>query len=414
MDDRQSHRRFCTAFAAALLATCGAAALVNGLVDPYLLLGSQRRPGFNDLKPKAAHRIRTSKPYLAEGFRAATLVGGNSRPEMGLDPGSPGWRPESRPVFNMGVPGATLQMQAKYLRHGVYATGARRVVLALDYVDFLVPGSEEARARSRAAAAEILRLELDPDGRTGFQQHLQRGKDRLAALFSLETLLDSAATVLAQGDPESSTRNPDGFNPARDYLPIIRSEGQRILFDQRTRELAASFARNEVRLSNRDDEDDTPLPALARFLDWAASADVEVVLAINPYHAYYLCLIHATGTWDRFEAWKREMSDLAASKGVPLWDFNDFGEWSVEAPPGPGDTKTVLRWYWEPGHYRSSLGELMIARLEDAGAAGVPGARISPANIESHLDDLRSGRDGFIAARRSEYDALRALVPESP
>ena len=85
-NEARINRRYVTMF---LLAACMAAlgtAAVNYLVDPYGLFGVKQIEGFNARKPASAERVRVIKSYLAEQTRPRTVIGGNSRPEMGLDP----------------------------------------------------------------------------------------------------------------------------------------------------------------------------------------------------------------------------------------------------------------------------------------------------------------------------------------
>ena len=58
----------------------------NYRVDPYLIFGSARTEGFNKVKVDINEHVQISKahhPYLREWD---TLLVGNSRIEMGLDP----------------------------------------------------------------------------------------------------------------------------------------------------------------------------------------------------------------------------------------------------------------------------------------------------------------------------------------
>ena len=72
------------AFATGLmLAACLAVAM-----DPYVIFGTPRVDGLNRLKPAAATRVRVAKPFALERGNWRTLIVGNSRPELGIDPDS--------------------------------------------------------------------------------------------------------------------------------------------------------------------------------------------------------------------------------------------------------------------------------------------------------------------------------------
>lgn len=395
MDTKLASARFVRLFAISFILLCIVVGAFNALVDPYGIFGSPRIPGFNALKPQAAERVRVAKPYMAEAYKARTVIGGNSRPEMGLDPASPCWNPEHQPVFNTGIPGASFRLQTDYVRHAVVATGATRVVLGLDFIDFLVD-TRSIRGQvdwNRPPQGDALRLTKGSTNPAPFRSAIQRIQDRFNGLLSLETLADSLLTIGAQHAADVSTRRNDGFNPARDYLPIIRTEGQSVLFTQKNRELAKSLARPGLGLYNIAGHSSEPLEALENFLQWAAERKVDVALFINPYHANYLALIGASGHWDTLGQWKANVFAIASRHSVPIWDFNDLGAMATESPPPPGNRKDMLHWYWEPAHYRRELGDLMLNAMDgtecaSAGLKPLIGTLLTKESITAHQAKL--------------------------
>ena len=231
---------------------------------------------------------------------------------------------------------------------------------------------------------------------------MQRTSDRLSGLFSLLALSDSVGTLAAQGNDLASTRRGDGFNPARDYVDIIRHEGQAVLFAQKNVEVANSFANPKLQLDQPGSGSASAFDALQAFLQTARQRGLQVTLFINPYHIDYLGAIESGDKWPLFEEWKRTLTRMAEAAQVPLWDFNTVDAYSTETVPQRGDRKTTLQWYWEPAHYRAELGELMIARMQEHACASAPdaanfGTRLDAATLESHLATLR---DGMAAQRR--------------
>lgn len=60
---------------------------------------------------------------------------------------------------------------------------------------------------------------------------------------------------------------------------------------------------------------------------------------------------------------------------VRLIDFSVLHPYTREPIPPRGDTRTVMRFYWESGHFKPALGEAVIARLfreSDFGVALAP------------------------------------------
>lgn len=359
-----THRRYLRGLAACagLVALLGAAA--NFIVDPYDLFGTPRINGVNALKPASAERVRVVKPYQAERMGPRVIIGGNSRPELGLDPRSPCWQDDEQPEFNAGNPGADFRLQMLYARHAAASGTATKIPMGVDFLDFL---TDKTRIRAEPAAVrrpsqDEMRLRPD-DAAPSVEHQLQRARDRLTALFSLTTLTDSIATIAAQRNPDAGTRREDGFNPARDDLAIIQAEGQSVLFEQKNDELRARLQNPALSLRDGAGNLSGAFHALEGFLAWADKRGAAVVLFMNPYHADYLRIIQKAGLWPALEDWKREIARIAADNAVPVLDFQSLNPYAMEAPPAAGDMRTILHWLWEPAHYRSELGEVMLALM---------------------------------------------------
>lgn len=401
-----SHKRFVSVFVVAFISACLLAAGVNYFVDPYGLFGARRIVGFNERKPASTERVRVTKPYMASRVRPTVVIGGNSRPEIGLDPRSACWGKIDQPVFNMGVPGSSVFMQTRYVQHAVEQGKSRRVLFGVDFLDFLVD-------RNQAGGSIDWRvLGKSFDGRLGTGASLQKAEDVLSGLFSLTALADSLTTVTAQRDAYAATRREDGFNPALDYVPIIRSEGQPVLFAQKNREVRNLLRRENLGVLYADGRRGQPLQALRHFLQWTKAEGVEVVLFVNPYHVDYLILVKMSGYWPLFEEWKRELTAIAAEFEVPLWDFNTVDTYSTESPPPPHDRRSMLRWFWEPAHYRKELGDLMLASMLDRDCGGIPasakpGRRLAQPTLQPDLDELRAAMTVFIESNPDMLGRLR-------
>ena len=50
----------------------------------------------------------------------------------------------------------------------------------------------------------------------------------------------------------------------------------------------------------------------------------------------------------------------ATDANAELWDFSGFSPYADEAVPLPGDTHSEMRWYWEAGHFKKSLGDRLL------------------------------------------------------
>lgn len=387
-----NYRGYLRAFALSAALAGGVAGAINLIIDPYDLFGVATYKSLNAVKPASSERVRVVKPYQADRANAKTVIGGNSRPEMGLDPESDCWNSAERPVFNASVPGVTFRVQTHFAMHAT--TPSTRLMLhGLDFSDFVTaenvsPASDFGpQSRDPAQARLFVAGVLERDA----SYLLQRTKDRMTALFSLTTLGDSATTLFAQRNPNSATRTELGFNPARDYFDVIRTEGQHVLFAQKNQSIQTMFSKR-LTLEKFSGDPASPFDALHDLIDWSRKQNIRLILFINPYHADYLKAIYTAGHWHLLEIWKRRLGDIAEQEGIEIWDFNTLDEYSTEAPPLAGNRVSILKWFWEPAHYRVELGELMLASMlkrpcvspETAGF----GFRIDAKSITGHLTGL--------------------------
>jgi hypothetical protein len=399
MDTAPQYRRFLVRLTGSFSVICALAAGINYFIDPYGLFGTVRVDGLNARKPASGERVRTSKPYMASAYRPKTVIAGNSRPELGLDPQSPCWPEEDKPVFNSGIPGASFYMQTQYAKHALSADSGRKVLLGVDFLDFLTDTTALPTTSppdwANLSKNYAGRLDIPGENASTWRMIGTQAQDKLSALFSLSSLVDSFLTVAQQRMPFATDRRADGFNPGHDYEAIIRNEGQHVLFQQKNTELAARLSKPGFGLFIAGQEHSTDFEALKNFLAWAQREEIEVVLFINPYHLAYLQAIDTAGLWPAFDDWKRHLTRIAGESDVPLWDFNSIDAYSTEAPPGRGKRGTSIHWYWEPAHYKREMGELMLAKLlarscAEGASSSTPGRLLSIDILEAYLAEMRT------------------------
>ncbi len=334
--------------AGVMLATAVLAALAVLLVDPYGLYGWYEKAGVNRVKPPLTRHQNEIKLARALRLQPRLVIVGNSRVEAGLDPDGPPLQGTN--AVNLGLAGTgtvTAVSQLRYL--AAQGIGPRHVVAGVDFVDALTA------APVRAGPVPPLRVALPG--------HAWQAD----ALLSAASLKDALRTVALQHDPEGPTATLRGFNPLREYHRTARVEGYAAIFRQREQENERKLARFA-----QGGLDVAALRAELRALtDAAAQGNPAVVLdlLIYPYHAQLLAAFERHGLWSRFEAWKTVLVEEVASARrrhprarIMLVDFSGYGERQCEPIPAPG-SDAATRWYWEAGHFKAALGEVMLARL---------------------------------------------------
>ena len=333
----------------------------------------------------------------AERTRPHALILGNSRAEIGFDPKSPAWPASTRPVFNLALPGGGINAALDELSQVLTYTQPKLIVVGLDFLDFRI---------DPAAPADSPPADVD---------RLRSWRERLSALLSIDALADSIATIKAQRDPYPSSLDVDGFNPMRDYVGIARREGYSSMFRQRDHENAKSYVLGPKTIYRADHLPTSEFRAVERMIEIAHGAGAQLRFVLYPVHAHTLVLFRQAGLWPAFEAWKRELAlrvdGAPPGTDVELWDFSGFSPFAVEDVPPPGDTKREMRWYWEAGHFKSSLGDVVLASLLGSPAVQPRlGRRLSARDLEEHLQSQRLELAEYERTHAREVADLAALV----
>jgi hypothetical protein len=391
--------RYLWAWFASTVALLGAVVAINFVVDPYGLFRIVDVAGLNRVKSQASERGPLFKHAAVERMHPSGLVLGNSRAEIGFDPDSPAWPAWARPAFNLALPGAGISAVAGDFGRALRGVAPKLVVVGLDFVDFRVDPTSNDTFKAPAASADPL-----------FEM-----RERTSTLLTMNALVDSLATVKAQHEPYPTSLTDAGFNPKRDYIGIARREGYFALFRQRDQENAGTYLRGPKGVFQAGGRPAPGFDAVDSIIALARARGITLRFVIYPYHAHTLMLFHLTGLWPAYEDWKRELvRRIDAAHGtmdVELWDFTGFSPYTSESVPRPGDTGTELRWYWEAGHFKKSLGDLLLANMFDAQIDGERwGRRLTGRGFDQHLQEQQAARDAYERSHPDDVADLKALV----
>jgi len=368
--------------------------LFNYIVDPYLLFETSRFSGFNDKKPTAENRSTLYKPYNVSTIMPKTIVVGNSRPEMGIDPTSSCWPDENRNIYSLTFPGLGAYGQVRALYHAVADNSVKNILFAVDFSDFLHKRNEKNEKNEiewpNPETDFYQRLFVDADGNENKQYQWSKVKDYAGALFSLDTLIDSVSTTLLQTE-HSVDRTTQGFNPANNYNEIIKYEGAWVLFKQKHNEIESRFSEKKLKLYDTDNWS-VEFEGIKRVINLALKKNIQLIIFINPYHYTYLEVIRSNGYWDEFENFKRSLTGTIQKYGngkVKLWDFSLYSSYTTLAPPSKNEGSNVPHWFWEPAHYKKILGNYMLADIYNSNCVKAEhepiGVELNSYNIEQHL-----------------------------
>jgi hypothetical protein len=389
-------------------------AAFNAVVDPYGLFRWIDHPGFNHIKPAAADRGPMTKAYQVLRVQPRTLVLGNSRAELGLDPNDPAWPPQAQPVYNLALPGTGTATSLHYLQHVLAATADNPtaqptlVVWGIDLMDFLtdphaVPGTQ-------SLIGGDLRLLL-PGNTVRWQQQV---RDHVESTLTMNALLDSLTTLVNQRNPYAIDLTPQGFNPMREYTKISQEEGYWAIFRQRDQDNIRAFLRRPNNIYGVDRRTSPRLDDLKEVIHLCRQNGIELRLFTYPYHAHLLEIFRITGHWSAFEEWKRAivqiLAEESATSGKPafeLWDFSELNAYTTETVPAQGDRRSSTRWYWESGHFKNALGSLMLQRMLNHTTQPVDlGVLLTSANLDTDITTLQSQALSYRSSHSQELAEL--------
>lgn len=353
-------RRFALLWLGTLFSLLACTATLTRLIDPYGLYESPRWSGINMVKPRPDRSLGDIKLANALRTRPDTLILGNSRADIGFDPKVLIQLGLSRRPYNLAIPGSGLETNVRdletILQHGIRPN---MLVVGLEFFDYLQTGVQASKP-----------LPAPPDD----DWEGRHFRLKFQSLFTLAALGDSFATLRAQHASNPATIREDGFNPLLDYITLASNEGYFTLFRQRGLENARRLKSLRVPPNWSRTPD---FAALERLIHLAKEFDIRLEFAIYPYHGQILGLLQRNELLTPFTQWKQTLSKRiseAAAEGIRarLWDFSQINHQTMEKIPARGDRQTETRWYWEAGHFKSALGQLMLEQMFAAANQAAP------------------------------------------
>ncbi|GAB4371523.1 MAG: hypothetical protein Kow00121_13130 [Elainellaceae cyanobacterium] len=333
----------------------------NAFVDPYNVVNSQPIPKLNQSKPESGKDARQFKAINVIRIKPKTVLLGNSRTDIGLDPSHPVLTSHS-PTYNLAIPGGDMYQAMRYFQHALAnQPDLKQVVIGIDLVAFEQRDDIE---QLDPKLEEILE-------ETEYVQHLPN------LIFSSDTLLSSFSTVLSNLADEPMTENylSDG-RLIRVHPPDLSTQE---IFRVHLKKAYFHFWYDDYEISQ------TQLDAFRTIVETCNQRGIDLKVFISPAHATQWEAVHAKELWSTFEAWKREIVEI-----TPVWDFSGYN--SITTEPLTED----MQHYLDSAHYVKEIGDLVLNRLFEHQTEKVPddfGVLLTPDTIESHLAQIRDQRE---------------------
>ena len=355
----------------------------NVVVDPYSVIGAPRFDGLNQYKVDINSRVRLSKSYQPLRADFNTLIVGNSRVEMGIDPENKCLNLNGKKTYNLGIPGAGVGYQAASALNLVYQKPIKTILISVDFTDFLVM-SKKPVPETYSGIPKLSNISMKADGSQNRGYLWSYVKDHYQAIYSLDAFLSSLKTVLLQS-PYGPSRNESGFNPAMDFVEMTSAEGVGRLFKQKEDELESKYMEGWG-LYYSGGELSHDFNYLEEFITRATDKGIKVVVFTNPLHENFWGIMGRAGLMEQNEIFLNQVQDIISRSGnglVDFWDFSGDTPFIHESVIEAREKGVGLKWFWEPAHYKKELGDMMVETMfsEACGTKQVFGEQVISSSI---------------------------------
>jgi hypothetical protein len=381
----KSYTEFNLLFSLSALSVILTVCSVNIVVDPYGIFRFTIITGLNKFKPIQSQNVRLFKAVDVTRVKPKMVFLGSSRTDYGMNPSHPALE-NYQPVYNLAILGANIYEVRRYFEHALANNpDLKKAIINIDF--FMFNDLKEDTPDFKESRLEKTGLTIS---------------DAFNSIFSIDALIASARTVKAnvenpqamgpyylngQRDAEDTIENIYGNQPNREiFRKTLKSNGfiDRANKGEKVYEISQSY-----------------LKELQIIVDLCKKKGVDCQIFISPSHATHRESIRVSGVWPLFEQWHREVVKIA-----PIWSFSGYN--SITTEPISDNMKN----YIDPSHYRSEVGDLVLNRILKYDEDKVPddfGVLLTPENIESHLQQVRSDREAWAKKHPDEVKLVEDL-----
>lgn len=403
--------------AVTLVLSLGASSVIgfNWLINPMGQFSSPLIPGVNVVKPEMYAYDRQIKSWGISKFQPDGLILGSSRTSVGLNPEHPDWQADV--VFNGSLTASNTYFLYRYLRHAQATRPLKQVVMGLDFLSF---NAELAKTMS----LDERLLSVDESGRRNPDFLLSR---EFQSLYSWNVAMTSASVLSVNRDPRNRDVDPATYKPPLSRDGVMQPDSFLSAFWLPLRQRAYGTVQQYLTMLWVPKEGFTfhdPQGVETDLVGWyrqtlrfAYAENIDLRLFISPSHAYLFEAIYAAGLAETWEEWKRllvtinaEEASRAAREPFPFWDFASYNSYSAVTVPTSSGKGVAMEYFWDAGHYRQELGNILLDRvLGDAPSDGF-GVRLNTFNMDDYLAGIRQSRKVYRSDFAEEVAELDAAL----
>jgi hypothetical protein len=389
-----SPRQFFLTLVFGTLGGLAATVSFNFVVDPFWYFRKVELAGFNAVKPKFVNFERHVKPALVAREQPEAIIFGSSFAEIGFDPLNHNFTDGGRlSGYNFGIAGATWREVQCYIEYALARARPQRILVGISLG--AMPRVDCGKQIADMTSPDLVSFLLSTDAlkasiSTVWEQRKGAGSHTREGLF-----------YYAKAAPEVDSRFREFFRTHEQVCPID--------------DLAAQHAKTLT----------LPLPPPAKAVDFsglthvlelAAEQRIDVFLVVYPVHTYIDELGYLCGTYRNTWAMVSKLGQLVArmprraSVRVELWDFPDYNSLTGERV-----TSDVMRYWQDPRHFNSELGDIVLAQIFGAQEASLPqfGYRVVPGAEATQFERVTRERQAYVAKHAWFLRDLERLLVEA-
>ena len=379
----------------------------NWWVDPYDIYHPSEYKSNN--RVWMSKQLRLAKAYRVRNLRPEGIVMGSSRSQLGIDPDHPGWD-NVHPRYNLALPGANLYETYRYFQHSLALNPPKQLLIGIDFIDFNIFSklSDDFNESYMIVSRE---------GK--FQDHYLT--NLAVTLFSLSAIKASQKKMFYRGE---GTHFSNGTEIGEDIDSQSRNNRSNMMWSATKFVTRLLMPPPTHRFCLDDGVRANPsFQYLRQILETAKESEADVWLFIQPTHVYLLEVLKTLGMMEEYEKWRHRLIDLVESVNkkypkslkFPLWDFSGYNTVTMDEVPPAEELKRPMDWYYDVGHFKKSLGDLIQDRIFNYSDAErvVPkdfGIQINSKNIDLYQSAQRSKQMEYMLVHQEEIKELTGRV----
>lgn len=351
--------------------------LFNWIVNPYDIYNSVQFEQVKN-KPLVATHLRLAKAMAVGWNKPQYLIMGSSTAETGLNPEHPAWA--NNQVYNLGLGGANIYEVMRYLQHAQAVRPVKKVVLVINFFMF------NAYLKNRVDFDESL-LKVNADG----IKNSLVVNNVFSTILSYDAIKASIETIKNQDKQNAYKSNGQLILDYRTQL-ITQLKGYKNNFEHVESYNKQTFLPapvNQYDFVNAKNKVNT-LNYFRQIIRICEQNNTELTIILAPEHARLLETYKLLGLYDKYEQWQIEVARLiqqhnlkSPSRSYILWAFNKVNTITTEQLPDTNDPASKMHWFWDPFHFKSDLGDLVLSRVLD------PLFKTNIINFSSRLSDKK-------------------------